>query len=130
MQKFADDGLQTLALRRKRRPAAKYRKLDSRPGRLRGPGLLPDPDGLARSAAIRLLADYLVELDVVAAVSDDGAAYAQIIRGQAVAEATVGAAAEGGSAGFVAAMGDVLDVYTQPYDGGGRWRASTRAANS
>jgi transposase len=69
-RKFADGGLDA-ALHRKRPTGRQYRKLDGRQeARLVALACSPAPDGRARWT-LKLLADKLVELEVVDAVSDE-----------------------------------------------------------
>jgi transposase len=69
-RKFADGGLDT-ALHRKRPTGRQYRKLDGRQeARLVALACSPAPDGRARWT-LKLLADKLVELEVIDAVSDE-----------------------------------------------------------
>jgi hypothetical protein len=69
-KKFAAGGLD-VALRRKKPTGRQYRKLDgAQEARLVALACSPPPDGRARWT-LQLLADRLVELDVIDAVSDE-----------------------------------------------------------
>ncbi|HPE73170.1 MAG TPA: IS630 family transposase [Candidatus Competibacter sp.] len=114
-QAFVEDGL-TAALFRKKPTGRQYRKLDgAQEARLIALACGAPPEGRT-SWTLRLLADRLVELDVIDSISPECVRMTLkknelkpwlrqqwVIPPQANAE-------------FVCAMEDVLDVYTRPYD--------------
>src|SRR5262245_34274951 len=114
-KRFVEGGLD-VALHRRRPTGRRYRKLDGeQEARLVALACSPPPDGRSRWT-LRLLADRLVEPEVVDAVSDETVRRAlkrnapkPWLRQQWVIPPKA-------SAPFVAAMEDVLAVYERPRD--------------
>ena len=115
-RRFVEQGLEAALVRKKRRPPQPRAKLDGRAeARLIALACSRRPEGRARWT-LRLLADKLVELEIVESISDE-----TVRRGSKKNEFKPHLKEQwcippGHDAEFVAAMEDVLDVYHRPYD--------------
>ncbi|HWG42254.1 MAG TPA: IS630 family transposase [Gemmataceae bacterium] len=114
-KKFVQQGLEA-TVQRKRPTGRQYRKLDgAQEARLAALACSAPPEGLARWT-MKLLADKLVELDVVESI--DPATVCRTLKKNEIKPwlKQQWVLPPKANAGFVAAMEDVLEVYAQPHD--------------